>query len=250
VRRILSANAIKWIAAAAMLLDHGATVLLGRYLIAQGISYMDPYVLGTPYLIFLLCRRIGRLAFPLYGFLLLEGFLHTSSRKRYAFRMGLMALISEIPYDLVYYDTVLGFEGQNIFFTLLIGLLVMIGADAAKKQFGERDWKYYVSFAVCLALGMTAAHFGKTDFLVPGVLMLGLMYFLCGFWTNTSALLGGAAALAAASLTPSQFVGCFAVIPVYFYNGKRGRGNTRIFYAFYPAHLLILYALIKILPFG
>ena len=247
----ISAKTLKWIAVIAMLLDHGATVLLGRWLIAHGVASMiDPTALGTPLIVYRLCRCVGRLAFPLYGFLLYEGVTHTSNRLRYMLRIACMAIVSEIPYDLVYYDTLLSFDGQNVFFTLLIGLLVMMAADAAKRRFGARDWRHFLCFGSSLLLGMFAAQYGKTDFLALGVLMLGLFYLLQEFTSPAYAVLGGTAALAVLSFAGNQFCGCLAALPVALYGGKRGRGGTRFFYLFYPVHLLLLYLLIKILPFG
>ena len=92
---------LKWIAVITMIIDHTGAVL-----------FPDDMVF----------RYIGRIAFPIFCFLLVEGFFHTRDVRKYMLRLGLFALISEIPYDLAFRDTVLEFEHQNVFFALLLGV--------------------------------------------------------------------------------------------------------------------------------
>lgn len=128
-------SAIKIIAVVAMLIDHIAAALLTRMLIqkgAWGLRYMGESARnawmaenGLLYYGMEVMRTIGRLGFPIFCFLLVEGFQKTRNRFKYAFRLGLFALISEIPFDLAFSGKVLEFRYQNVYFTLLIGMLFM-----------------------------------------------------------------------------------------------------------------------------
>ncbi len=99
----ISADALKLLAMLTMVVDHVGAVLFPRMLIL---------------------RAVGRLAFPIYMWLLVEGFAHTSSRKRYMGRMAAFALLSEVPFDLALSGR-LTFRWQNIYFTLLWALLLL-----------------------------------------------------------------------------------------------------------------------------
>jgi hypothetical protein len=82
-------------------------------------------------------RAVGRLAFPIFAFLLCEGYSHTRSVRRYAVRLGVFALISEIPFDLMGGGNLFDPGHQNIFFTLLIGLLTIYGIDKLRDGAGS-----------------------------------------------------------------------------------------------------------------
>ena len=116
----ISGSTLKLIAIFTMLIDHiAATVIL--QMINNGIGGQ------TLIDIYWVMRSIGRMAFPVFCFLLVEGFKYTHSREKYAARMFIFALISEIPFDLAINNTVLEFKSNNVFFTLLLGLLAIMG---------------------------------------------------------------------------------------------------------------------------
>ena len=111
-------------------------------------------------------RLIGRVSFPIFCFLLVEGFLHTHDRKKYALRLFLFALVSEIPFDLAIMGRLFDPVHQNIFFTLLIGLLAMMLCDYFRMQAQP------VAQVLVLILAMVLAWALHTDYGYPGTSLL------------------------------------------------------------------------------
>ena len=190
--------------------------------------------------IYNLSRDIGRLAFPIFCFLIVEGFLHTRNVKKYAGRLFLFALISEIPFDLALKGNVFYPDKQNVYFTLFIGLLVMVGISYITEN-GTRN----MSLAILpIAVGMVAAYYIDTDYNYKGVFLIAVLYLMR--YTRLYQCIGGAAAVSWEIPAPLAF------IPIYFYNGKRGFQLKYFFYWFYPVHLLLLHVaaeyLVPVLP--
>ncbi|MCD7885495.1 MAG: conjugal transfer protein TraX [Lachnospiraceae bacterium] len=226
----ISGSTLKLIAIITMLIDHtGATVL-------RSIARL-PAVTGNAALrstwvnIYNISRDIGRIAFPIFCFLLVEGFLHTRSPKKYAGRLFLFALISEIPFDIALKGSWCYPDKQNVYFTLLIGLLVMI----AIRWITDNGTRRLILSALPVALGMLLAWLLKTDYDYKGVFLIAVLYLMRD--TRIYQCLGGAAAISWELPAPIAF------IPIYFYNGKRGISLKYVFYWFYPVHLMVLYAI-------
>lgn len=242
----LTGSHLKWIAIVTMFIDH-----IGAFLLEKGLL---PLVAGavlagnsmeflpTDYQFWYrfddVLRSIGRVAFPLFCFLLTEGFLHTKNVKKYALRLGLFALISEIPFDLALYNKVFTLSSQNVFFTLFIGLLVLWGL----RYFEENLPTHLAPLRYLAAItGMMAAHFLQTDYAAFGVLLIWLLYEFRNnrLWQ----------CIAGAILTLFHSSTAFlAFLPIYFYNGERGKQLPKyFFYAFYPVHLILLFLVRMIL---
>lgn len=131
--KILSGSMLKLIAVLAMLTDHVAAFVLAYYKPA-----LTPFIsIGSHELsLYRLMRIAGRIAFPIFCFLLVEGFLHTSDRRRYGRNLLIFAFISEVPWNLLHSGS-LFYSGQNVFFTLFIGYLglcVIEKYGACRKQ--------------------------------------------------------------------------------------------------------------------
>ncbi len=219
--RILDGSMLKLIALLTMLIDHTASVLLydnTETILAFGRFSFDLYTIF---------RYIGRISFPIYAFLLVEGVVHTSNIRRYAGTLLAFAVLSEIPWNLAHAGTLL-MPGQNVLFTLFLGLLgILVLRDCAQPV-----------QKACLLLALLAASILlRVDFGCGGFGFILMMYLLRG-QELPRAVLGSC-------MLPSTWKAGLAFIPISLYNGKRGfigKGILKYaFYAAYPLHLLILY---------
>lgn len=203
---------LKCIAMVCMLIDHTGAVLFPQYRIM---------------------RIIGRLAFPIYCFLLVEGAVHTRDIRKYELRLLGFALISEIPFDLAIFGRIY-WEHQNVFFTLFLGVVAI---DFMKQS--ESKIRRILIVVVMILI----ANFLNTDYSGAGIVIVACYYLLYDkkimkqfmFVVETLLLYG----------IGIQLYASFAVLPMLLYNGKRGPSLKYIFYVFYPLHLLILYLIIK-----
>lgn len=262
--------ALKLLAIVLMLIDHIGVILL---------SQTDHFNL------YLLCRGLGRLAFPIFAFLLVEGFSRTSNVKKYLERLGLFALISEIPFDLAFYQVRYGsslwadlsqglfgdhdlevidlvffrlFRYQNIFFTLFLGLLLMYYMRRVEGKYKNQVVLANVWEALLVVGFCAIAYLIRSDYEVAGILIITAFYIFRG-----SKLLQSAA-LFIISITLLCNVSYFlatgdirniislfatlAMLPIALYNEKKGKDIKYLFYIFYPGHLMLLYLLSLVLP--
>lgn len=193
-------------------------------------------------------RYVGRIAFPLYCFLIAEGLFHTRNRTRYALRLLLLAVISEVPFDLFSSLKVWSLSSQNVFITLLLGLLAAWIVDATWRRMP-------ILSALGVAACAVASYYLKTDYAVYGVCLIVVFYFTR---FHKLAQTAGFGLTAAANViwklntgwsknwTYAQLYGLGALVPILLYNGKPGPKKLQwVFYFFYPAHLLILWAIYK-----
>lgn len=257
-KRGISGSTIKIIAIVSMLIDHIGAGLLGRLLMKAGLMEMmsssDLNVMmgwlaenGALYYTYTAMRMIGRLGFPIFCFLLVEGFQRTHNVKKYALRLGIFALVSEIPFDLCFKGKFLEFTYQNVFFTLFLGLLTMIAFDwISKKEWAaneslNRVVKVIFS-AAALAVGAGVAHFLKTDYAATGVICIMVLYVFRK--RKPLQITAGCVAFLWEVTAPLAF------IPIGFYNGQRGLKMKYFFYAFYPVHLLLIWLVCLLMGFG
>ena len=257
----LSGAALKWIAIITMTIDHFAVAVWFNI-------YCHDFIIHPEYkTAFRIMRFIGRIAFPIFIFLMIEGYKHTHSRLKYLLRMLLFAFISEVPYDLAFYKKPLYMDKQNVFFTLFIGLAtiaVMDLIDIVLREifYGENHikrskpglsglpplpmkWQLicYLLDIGLTTVGMGTAWYLKTDYSWVGVLAICIAWRFCDIRMLSMGL--SCASLLFSSL--SELYGAAALLPIGLYNGKRGRQIKYLFYLYYPAHLLIFWLIIRFL---
>lgn len=245
----MSALTLRIIACAAMLLDH-----IG-------------YICGDTFL-----RIVGRIAFPIFVYLIYNGFLHTSSRFRYALRLAAFALISQIPFSLFAYGAV-RFSHGNVMMTLLLGLLSIWSLDILRKK---PFFCWFAPLPTLIICGLYYLGILSSDYGIRGVLLAVVFYCFDGksltkrvlttlgmlFSVFFFYILGWGISLLKwvlgndiiiPTMSRWQFLQIFslgALIFIFMYNGKKGnypRGRTASklvqygFYVFYPLHQLILW---------
>lgn len=222
----MSGTALKWIAVVSMFLDHAAEVLLADFAVSSLLWRQ----------IYEVMRGVGRLAFPIYAFLLVEGFLHTRDIKKYQMRLLVFAVLSEIPFDLAVFHTLFYWNYQNVFFTLFLGLLALSGIRAGEQDAaGKGLWKQALAVLLCGG----AAQLLKSDYGGFGVFFIVLLY-VTRYDKKTQTMLGSISLV-------WELPAVLAFLPIRMYNGTRGTcRNKYFFYTFYPLHLLILWIIRQI----
>lgn len=242
VKKGISSSTLKLIAVVTMLIDHIGAVILEPLMMQGGyvglVGY-DPVLYEVNLFLRLV---IGRMAFPIFCFLLVEGFQRTSNVYRYGLRLFLFALVSEVAFDLALNGVWLELGYQNVMFTLLLGLLVMVLCSMLENW----KWNRFVTIAAEVAvlfLGMALAEALRTDYGGYGVLCITALYFFRK--DRRVQLLAGTVAFVAGDIllhgSTSELLAPLGFVAVACYDGRRGYKLKYLFYAFYPAHLLVLY---------
>ena len=230
--RCLTSNQLKAVAILAMVIDHTAVTFLPA-------THSALWIL----------RFFGRMAAPMMCFFIAEGFYHTSNLKKYMGRLLLMAVISHVPYNLLFRLPLLEFwKGTDVMFSLFFGLVAL----AAVKTEGLSTWKRCFAVIVCCLLAYSS------DWNYIAVLWIVGFGLFHGKMGKQMAVFSAVSALYLLQAFHHHMAGpffwrfgiflVFLLLP--FYSGKRGRKSNLMkwgFYWFYPVHLLILYLLSVIL---
>ena len=214
---------LKMLAIICMVIDHSAAIL---YPVIDAMRF--PFSIGGKVItLYWIMRKIGRLAFPIFCFLIAEGFHHTRSKKKYAIRLLIFAFISEVPFDLMRRGSFFDLSGQNVYFTLLLGLALIYAYESINGQFK--------TFCVMALIAATATLL-RTDYGLAGVILVFVIYL---FRTQPAVQ-----ALLSYPLLSGGIAAFAAFLPINLYNDQRGfiksPGLKFLFYLFYPAHILLL----------
>ena len=224
---ILSGSAIKMIAVLCMTVDHAARIVL-----QDCKSLYEPlFHLGHTDVSwqFIMQCVIGRIAFPLFAFLVVEGYSHTRSVRRYAMTLFIFAVLSIVPWSLMH-GSYFTMGSQNVLFTLLLGLLSIHAIERLSS----------LKAAVSVGGALLIAWLTHCDYGASGVAFIVLLHLL-----RHRRLYQGLAVVATFFSRKTKMCAVLAIIPMMMYNGKRGFIHGPIakyfLYAFYPLHLVILW---------
>lgn len=214
---------LKVIGILAMFCDHSGDALIGYFTI---LNY------------------IGKIAFPIFAFQIVQGYIHTKDIKKYMIRLFIFACISQIPF-MLFISTYSNHYYLNIFFTLVLGIIALLGFDNISNK--------YLKFGFVLIITLIA-QFTNVDYGAYGILLIFMFYI----FKDKKVLM----CLSLIFLTTLKYIPdiinnpilyvhyikciiftCMSLLPICLYNGKQGPKAKYLFYIFYPVHLLILYIL-------
>lgn len=235
---------LKIIALVTMLIDHIGIVVLQPYLNAKidSMGYDLSQLLNKVYAI---CRSVGRIAFPLFAFMLVEGFFHTRNRWKYLLRLAIFAVLSEIPFNLAIARSAFSTEKQSVLITLTISFLMLIVLDYVRSRAFTEFWCGTLTLAIIAAF-TAIGYFLKCDYDFKGPLMIAgiyLLYPLFNMYRFTFCISTGLMFFWEWSKTIRNFPSSLSPMLLCFYNGKKGRSLKYFFYLFYPIHLILLYCI-------
>lgn len=201
---------------------------------------------------------VGRLAFPIFAFMIVEGYFYTRNLRNYVLRLLIFAVIAEIPFNLMYIGSVIFPFHQNVMWTFLIGIGAIHLNECSRKK--GKAWLTVLTAAATIAAGYLLGILTFVDYNGAGVLTLLAFYFFRGrkWWCYAGQLaalvfinfelLSGMeyelSLFGGSFFFPQQGLAVLALIPIWLYKGRQGHHSKwfrYLCYSFYPAHMLLLY---------
>lgn len=199
---------------------------------------------------------IGRLTFPLYAFMIVEGYFHTKNLKKYVSRLLLFAVLSEIPFNLAMGSRIVYPIHQNVLWSFLIAIGLIHWNEKVKEK---QIWKRGLIGILSILTGYIVGILTFVDYYHAGILTVLVFYFfknkkwwsyvgqLVCLWYINVEMLGGFSyeidIWGQTHFIARQGFALFALIPIWLYRGKQGYHSKALqyaYYAFYPLHLLVL----------
>lgn len=212
---------LKYIAFVSMFIDH-----FNKAIITPKLNYQQPLVtISTIFDI------LGRIAFPIFAFMIVEGFYKTKSRFKYLRNLLIFAIISEIPYDMFQSKVYINYRSQNIMWALALGLLTLMVVDKLKEKIKNKYAWLAVSILI-VAISAISATLLSFDYDYYSIIIIFILYL---FYDKR--FVGSILSYLVIIKEVYAILG-FAVIN--FYNGEKGKQNKWFNYLFYPVHLFIL----------
>ncbi len=233
--KCLNSFTLKLIAIICMTIDHIGAVIGTKYV--DGKLYLSGAFKADFYRIL---RDIGRIAFPIFCYLIVEGYYHTGNVWKYTLRLFIFALISQIPFSLATHKTPFNFSSLNVFFTLCMGLLCIILFPITSES---RHTPAQTAFSFISIIGITALSvLLNTDYSIFGILLILIFYIFRGEPVKIFIAMLICIVLFE---NPQELFALISIIPIALHNGKKGPSVKYAFYVYYPLHLTILYFIYK-----
>lgn len=229
----------------------------GLHILAMGLMLCD-HLWATlfPAEEWLTC--VGRAAFPIFAFMIAEGYRHTQDLRRYLFRMLAGALLAEIPFNLIYGGSVFYPYHQNVLWTFLVSLLMIVLLEKSRSRF-RPVLAALLSVGIAI-LGFVLGYVIMADYYGIGVLTVLTFYFfrnrdwksrlcqfICLYLLNVRMLGGYYYVIQVSGIeieVAQQGFALLALIPIWIYQGRQGirsKAFQYFCYVFYPAHMLLLF---------
>ena len=199
---------------------------------------------------------IGRLTFPIYAFMLVEGYFHTKNLKKYVRRLLVFAILSEIPFNLAMGSSIFYPIHQNVLWSFLISIGFIHWNEKVKEK---QLWKRILVGVATICIGYLVGIITFVDYYNAGIFMVLVFYFFRGkkwwcylgqficLWYINFEMLGGLSyeidIFGQTHFIARQGLALLALIPIWLYKGKQGYHSKPLqyfYYVFYPLHLLIL----------
>ena len=231
------------------------TTSMSLHIMAMGFMLCD-HLWGTivPGNDWLTC--IGRISFPIFAFMIVEGYYHTKSLKKYVRRLLLFAVLSEIPFNLAMGGRIFYPVHQNVLWSFLISLALIHWNEKTK---AKKLWLRILVGCVTVLLGYILGLLTMVDFYHAGILTVLVFYFFrqrkwwsylgqfLSLWYINMELLGGYSyelhVFGGTFFLARQGFALLALIPIWAYRGRQGYHSKLLqyaYYAFYPVHLAVL----------
>lgn len=192
-----------------------------------------------------LSMLIGRVGMPIYCFMVAQGMVLTKDKKSYLKRLFIFALVSEIPYDLAFRNTIFEYYNQNVIFTLFLGALLIYIWQVIE----DKSYKVYIKISLMLIIAILFCFLAQmmfTDYSYKGIIAISLLYLSFSNKYLTALVLFLSFYFEAYVTGYSLYIPfiVYLSIPlILLYNGKRGKYSKYGFYLFYPGHLMLIYFL-------
>lgn len=219
--QVFNGAKLKYLAFISMLIDHINNALITPMLDGRGILLHLSNILSI----------LGRIAFPIFVFFIVEGFFKTSNRRKYLLTLLIFGVISEVPFDMFTSRTYFNPYWNNMMFTLALCLITIWIIDTLKKKICNKVFWYAVSIIIVLIFGFISMTL-SLDYDYHAIITAYLFYI---FYDKP--ILGAGLGYLSIIKEIYSFLGFAMTIT---YNGERGRQYKWINYFFYPVHILIL----------